>query len=82
MSQPALIIHGGAGAREGGHTSYASYAESLSRILDDAWATLGAGDARRAVLAAVRALEDDPIFNAGLGSRLQRDGIARMSAAI
>ncbi|MDH4029960.1 MAG: isoaspartyl peptidase/L-asparaginase [Chromatiales bacterium] len=82
MSQPALIIHGGAGAREGSHTTYASYAQSLRRILASAWQTLSAGDAREAVLTAVRALEDDPIFNAGLGSRLQRDGTARMSAAL
>jgi len=34
------------------------------------------------VLHAIRLLEDDPLFNAGLGSRLQRDGVARMSAAL
>lgn len=30
----------------------------------------------------VAALEDDPIFNAGFGAKLQRDGVPRLSAAI
>jgi L-asparaginase len=82
MKRSALIIHGGAGAREGAHTSSDTYAESLRRILPRAWRTMGRAGAREAVLHAVRLLEDDPLFNAGLGSRLQRDGVARMSAAL
>jgi L-asparaginase len=82
MPVPALIIHGGAGAREGLHASFRRYADSLEGIVEDAWRTLLDRGARAAVLAAVRALEDDPIFNAGLGSRLQADGVARMSAAL
>ena len=82
MKRSALIIHGGAGAREGAHTNSARYAESLRRILPQAWRTMGSAGAREAVLHAVRLLEDDPLFNAGLGSRLQRDGVARMSAAL
>jgi L-asparaginase len=82
MKRSALIIHGGAGAREGAHTNSARYAESLRRILPQVWRTMGSAGAREAVLHAVRLLEDDPLFNAGLGSRLQRDGVARMSAAL
>lgn len=82
MSDHAIIIHGGAGAREGIHADFGRYADSLRPILDLAWATLVDAGAREAVMHAVRALEDDPIFNAGLGSRLQRDGAARMSAAL
>ncbi len=82
MNRSALIIHGGAGAREGAHTNAARYAESLRRILPKAWQTMEIAGAREAVLHAVRLLEDDPLFNAGLGSRLQRDGVARMSAAL
>jgi L-asparaginase len=82
MNDPAIIIHGGAGAREGIHADFDRYADSLRRILEQAWATLGNDGAREAVLNAVRDLEDDPVFNAGLGSRLQRDGAARMSAAL
>ncbi len=82
MNRTALIIHGGAGAREGMHTGMADYGRSLERILPAAWDVLQGADAREAVLHAVRLLEDDPLFNAGLGSRLQRDGVARMSAAL
>lgn len=35
-----------------------------------------------AVIFAIRLLEDDPLFNAGTGSRIQQDGIIRMSAAL
>lgn len=82
MNSTALIIHGGAGAREGMHTGMQEYRDSLQRILPDAWRVLQEGDAREAVLHAVRLLEDDPLFNAGLGSRLQQDGVVRMSAAL
>ena len=82
MDCTALIIHGGAGAREGAHASDERYRESLRRILSLAWEVLESSGARAAVLYAVRLLEDDPLFNAGLGSRLQSDGVARMSAAI
>ena len=82
MDCTALIIHGGAGAREGAHASDERYRESLRRILSLSWDVLESSGAREAVLYAVRLLEDDPLFNAGLGSRLQSDGVVRMSAAI
>ena len=40
------------------------------------------GNALEMVVLAVQRLEDDPLFNAGTGSVLQRDGMARMSAAV
>ncbi len=82
MNRTALIIHGGAGAREGIHSGKDDYARSLRKILPAAWDVLAEDGARAAVLQAVRLLEDDPLFNAGFGSRLQMDGIARMSAAL
>ena len=82
MPGPTLIIHGGAGAREGSHASFERYQQSLLSIREAAWEVLRTDGARASVLAAIRLLEDDPVFNAGLGSRLQRDGVARMSAAM
>lgn len=82
MSGPALLIHGGAGRQEGSHAGRQRYAERLDTILARCWPALVAGGAREAVLVAVRALEDDPLFNAGLGSKLQADGVIRMSAAL
>ena len=40
------------------------------------------GRIRGAVQAAVRALEDDPAFNAGVGAVLTRDGQVELDAAI
>ncbi len=77
-----LIIHGGAGGREGRHVQMDAYDASVRRIVAEAFETLRTRGARAAVIHAVQLLEDDPIFNAGTGSRLQRDGAARMSAAM
>lgn len=79
---PTLVIHGGAGAREGAHSRYEEYATHLTLILEHSFQVLQRSNARNAMLHAVRSLEDDPIFNAGTGSRIQRDGRIRMSAAM
>ena len=42
----------------------------------------GGGSSLDAVAAAVRVLEDDPLFNAGHGAALTRDGAAELDAAI
>ena len=82
MGKQVLIIHGGAGAREGHHTTFQLYGQSLDRIVEEAWPILQSEGSRAAVLHAIRLLENDPVFNAGMGSRLQRDGHVRMSAAL
>ena len=78
---PALLIHGGAGADP------ASGREELRLGIRDAvaagWAVLREeGGAVAAVEAAVRAMEDDPRFNAGRGSVLTADGTVEMDASI
>ena len=80
--QPVIIIHGGMGAREGEHAAFNEYAKHLDEIIIESYEILKAGTAINAVRFALRKLEDDPLFNAGTGSRLQSDGVARMSAAI
>lgn len=77
-----LIVHGGAGAREGSHADFEDYASRLRAVVERSYPQLRQHGARAAVVCAIRLLEDDPVFNAGTGSRLQRDGKARMSAAL
>ena len=77
---PAIIVHGGAGA----DPSQASECRPGVRAAVLAgWRVLAAGGgALDAVEAAVRALEDDPRFNAGRGSVLTRDGTIETDASI
>ncbi|MBT6843206.1 MAG: asparaginase [Candidatus Melainabacteria bacterium] len=77
-----LIIHGGAGLVESPHFTFEQYDESLRSIIQETYKVLLELGARAAVLHGIRLLEDDPIFNAGYGSRLQKDTEVRMSAAI
>jgi len=76
-----IIIHGGCGAREDPNTPFEKYAERLIQHIQESQAHLEKTDnAIDAARFAARLLEDDPIFNAGLGSRVQQDGQIRMSA--
>jgi len=78
----ALIIHGGAGGIRP-RAERDQVAESLLAIARDTWARLEAGaSATDAAVHATVQLEDDPLFNAGRGSKLQQDGAARLSAAL
>jgi L-asparaginase len=80
---PVLLIHGGAGSLRQKGEAALSLHRSLQRILDDAYAILAkGGSARQAAVRAAQLLEDDPRFNAGLGSKLQADGKARLSASL
>lgn len=77
-----IIIHGGCGAREAPSTPFIDYHNSLLPIIKEANLFLEeSNDAVAAALLAARLLEDDPIFNAGTGSRVQQDGQIRMSAS-
>lgn len=80
--EPKLIIHGGAGQLEGSIFSFLDYHNALLEIVGDAYAKLKVTNAREAVLHGIRLMEENPIFNAGKGARLQKDGQVRMSAAI
>jgi beta-aspartyl-peptidase (threonine type) len=82
----ALAIHGGAGAMPRDSVSNeraAQYRASLALALDAGFALLeGGGSSLDAVTTAVRMLEDDPLFNAGRGAALTRDGWAELDAAV
>lgn len=82
----ALAIHGGAGSMPHDSISNEStrkYRASLALPLDAGFAVLeGGGSSLDAVTTAVRMLEDDPLFNAGRGAALTRDGWAELDAAV
>ena len=81
--RPVLVIHGGAATRVNQGPNRLNIERSLQRILAEAYLVLeDGGSARDAVVLAVELLENDPLFNAGQGSKLQSDGKIRMSAAL
>ena len=83
VTTPTVIVHGGAGAWTLGSTRLAR-AEASCRAAAAAGldAVSRGGSAVDAVEAAVRALEDDPIFNAGRGSHPTSAGTVELDAMI
>jgi beta-aspartyl-peptidase (threonine type) len=78
---PMIVVHGGAG-REA-PADVAPRRAGVRRAVDAGWAVLAAGGAPLdAVVAAVVVLEDDPHFNAGLGSVLTEDGTVETDASV
>ena len=82
----SLVIHGGAGimARDQMTPAQeAGYRAALAQALDTGGAVLAkGGSALDAVEAAVRRLEDDPLFNAGKGAVFTAEGRNELDAAI
>jgi beta-aspartyl-peptidase (threonine type) len=77
---PAIIVHGGAGADS---SQAPEFRQGVRAAVLAGWRVLAeGGTALDAVENAVRALEDDPRFNAGRGSVLNRDGAVEMDASI
>lgn len=81
-----LVIHGGAGGIDRSRISERQdrgIRAALDHALGAGSAILGSGGtAVDAVEAAVRALEDDPHFNAGRGSVFTFDGLIELDAAV
>lgn len=82
----ALALHGGAGTILRSTMTpglQAQYEDALKAALDAGYSILDqAGAALDAVEAAVRSLEDFPLFNAGRGSVFNHEGSHEMDAAI
>jgi beta-aspartyl-peptidase (threonine type) len=82
----AIAIHGGAGTLARTDMSSAQqsdYLAGLSAALDAGHSVLASGGASLdAAAAAVRVLEDNPLFNAGRGAVLNRDGMAELDASL
>ena len=78
---PALVVHGGAGDLDPERAGEAQ--AGCRRAIDAGLAVLAqGGGAVDAVCAAVRVLEDDPLFNAGTGAALTRAGRVECDAAV
>jgi beta-aspartyl-peptidase (threonine type) len=79
--RPTLIVHGGAGAAN--PELGAAQSAGCRAALHAGWQVLeDGGRAVDAVCAAVAQLEDDPLFNAGVGSCLTSAGTVEMDAAV
>lgn len=77
----SIIVHGGAGAIDAALSEV--HQAGCRRAAEAGRAILAAGgSAVDAVVAAVRVLEDDPVFNAGVGGALDADGVVMTDAAI
>jgi len=78
---PVLAVHGGAWNIPDDLVD--AHAAGCRAALEAGWAVLMAGrPATDAVVAAIRVLEDDPTFDAGIGSFLNADGVVEMDAGI
>ena len=82
----AIVLHGGAGTIERASmkpATEAAYRASLAQATEAGAQVLDrGGSSLDAVEAAIRILEDDPLFNAGRGSDFAADGRNEMDAAI
>jgi len=78
-----IIIHGGffSESDQSNEVKVAKQ-ESLKNIAQQAFEYLKSNSAFNTVAYAVSLLENDELYNAGIGSQIQNDGIIRMSAAI
>src|ERR1041385_3879543 len=81
-----LVVHGGAGTMERSKMTAErerEYRAGIENALRAGWTILQhGGSALDATEAAVRTLEDDPLFNAGKGSVFNAAGVNEMDAAI
>ncbi|HEV2109870.1 MAG TPA: isoaspartyl peptidase/L-asparaginase [Gammaproteobacteria bacterium] len=82
----AIVIHGGAGTisrKDMTPQMDAQYRAALKQALEAGYAVLKQGGrSLDAVQAAIRVMEDDPLFNAGRGSVFAHNGKNEMDAAV
>jgi len=79
--KPSLIVHGGAWSIP--KEAAAACRDGCRRALEAGWNVLHKGGAAvDAVEAAIVVLEDDPVFDAGTGAHLNRDGRVELDAII
>lgn len=77
----ALIVHGGAWDIPAGLRQTCQH--GVQRALNRGWAILESGaSALEACEEAIIELEDEPVFDAGIGSHLNQDGIVQLDAIL
>jgi L-asparaginase len=79
---PVLIVHGGAPSRLPEPEKVLSAVRALEAFASQCFPELASRSLCEVVVCALRALEHDPQFNAGLGGAIQSDGVIRVSASI
>ena len=78
-----IIIHGGFFSESStSQETKVAKQNALLRIVKDSYEYLKTHSAVETVVYAVSLLEDDELFNAGIGSQIQSDGKIRMSASL
>lgn len=78
-----IIIHGGFFSESSQSNDIKiKKQKSLKSIVLKAYDFLKSNNSLDTVIYAVKLLENDPLFNAGLGSQIQRDGQIRLSASL
>ena len=78
-----IIIHGGFFSESStNHETKVAKQNALKQIATDSYEYLKTHTALETVVFAVSLLEDNPLFNAGIGSQIQSDGKIRMSASL
>ncbi len=82
----ALVLHGGSGAifrKNMPPAKEAEYHAALNKALDAGETVLKAnGTAMNAVVAAIKVLEDDPLFNAGKGAVFTNEATNELAASL
>ncbi|MDH5216292.1 MAG: isoaspartyl peptidase/L-asparaginase [Gammaproteobacteria bacterium] len=80
---PLILVHGGAGDYNDRSELLELRRKTIIEIIEKAWPRLLQGETAMTVAQTViEQLEAAPVFNAGLGSVLQSDGMARLSASV
>lgn len=78
-----IIIHGGFFSESAtNQETKVAKQQALLSIVKDSYEFLKTHTSLETVVYAVSLLEDDPLFNAGIGSQIQSDGKIRMSASL
>ncbi|GBD26460.1 Isoaspartyl peptidase [bacterium HR30] len=81
MYRPTCVVHGGAGSWQ--VSAQEKALEGCRAAVHAGWHVLqSGGDALTAVVEAVVVLENNPVFNAGVGSVLTEDGTVEMDASV